>query len=302
MSGMTEPRPIVVGIDGSDSARLAAVWAAGEAARRDVELRLVHTVGVGGFEHAGRYVPPADFYAVLETRGRELLEEADTEVRRAYPAVAVKQILRNGHPTAVLIDESERAGLVAVGSRGLDAVQRVFAGSTAVHLAAHGQCAVAVIHGGTTGDQLPEEGPVVVGVDGSPASEAAIALAFEEASARRTRLIAVHAGTDFVSDHAYLVARQCIAYWEPYEERDREMLAERLAGWQEKYPDVPVRRVNGLETPACALLDYDRTAQLMVVGSRGRGGFAGMLLGSVSRKLINQATCPLIVARPGAAH
>jgi nucleotide-binding universal stress UspA family protein len=142
---------------------------------------------------------------------------------------------------------------------------------------------------------------VVVGVDGSPTSEPALAMAFEEAAMRGADLVAVHAWIEFTSDTAYATARQFLVNWDAVETRERETLAERLAGWQEKYPDVTVRRVVTGGQPTKRLLDQAVDAQLLVVGSRGRGGFAGMLLGSTSQALIHHAPCPLLVVRPVAA-
>jgi nucleotide-binding universal stress UspA family protein len=142
---------------------------------------------------------------------------------------------------------------------------------------------------------------VVVGVDGSPTSEPALAMAFEEAAMRGAGLVAVHAWVEFTSETAYVSARQFLVDWNAVETREHEMLAERLAGWQEKYPDVEVRRVVTGGRPAKCLLDEADDAQLLVVGSRGRGGFTGMLLGSTSQALIHHAPCPLVVVRPIAA-
>jgi nucleotide-binding universal stress UspA family protein len=103
---------------------------------------------------------------------------------------------------------------------------------------------------------------------------------------------------EFASETAYATARQFLVDWDAVEAREHEILAERLAGWQEKYPDVTVRRVVTGGRPARCLLDQAEGAQLLVVGSRGRGGFAGMLLGSTSRTLIHHAPCPLLVVRP----
>jgi nucleotide-binding universal stress UspA family protein len=289
---------IVAGIDGSDPARRAAVWAGEQAARRGVELRLVYAVLMPAFPYAAGYVPPPDFVAGLESEGVGLLERARAEVGARCPGLAVSMRVRTGHPVGVLVEESREAALVVVGSREQTGARELFAGSTAVGVAAHAQCPTAVVRG--RGDQPwpPTRGPVVVGVDGSPASEAAVAIAFEEASVRRTELIAVHAWTEFASDIEYLYARQFMVNWEPAEAPEKQILAERLAGWQERYPDVKIQRVLTLEKPARALLDYGATAQLIVVGSRGRGGFSGMLLGSVRQKLIHHSDCPLIIARP----
>jgi len=138
----------------------------------------------------------------------------------------------------------------------------------------------------------------VVGVDGSPTSEAAIAMAFEEASLRNVDLVAVHAWTDFSSDYSYAYAHQFLMDWNRVETEEQELLAQRLAGWQEKYPDVMVHRAVTRDRPVHHLLEHAAQAQLLVVGSRGRGGFSGMLLGSTSQALIYHAPCPLLVVRP----
>jgi nucleotide-binding universal stress UspA family protein len=129
-----------------------------------------------------------------------------------------------------------------------------------------------------------------------------VALAFEEASLRNAELVAAHTWTDYSSDSAYASASLVMVDWSRVENEQAEMLAERLAGWQEKYPDVTVRRVVARDRPVHHLLEQASGAQLLVVGSRGRGGFTGMLLGSTSHALIHHAPCPLLVARPNTAH
>jgi nucleotide-binding universal stress UspA family protein len=300
MSGTVDGRLVVVGVDGSDAARNAAVWAAGQAVRRNVGVRLVHAINLAGLASAGGYLPPPDFVAAIESAGRDQLDEVCTEIHRTYPDLAVEVSLRSGHPVTVLIEESEHAGLLVVGTREHNAVQSLLAGSTAVGVAAHGRCPTAVIRAGSAGE-VPGTGPVVVGVDGSPASETAVAMAFEEAAARGVELVAVHAWTEFASDDDYIYACQSVLDWSAIEVEQREMLAERLAGWQEKYPDVTVRRVVARGKAAELLLAHARDAQLLVVGSRGRGGFTGLLLGSTSQQLIHRARCPLAIARPGSA-
>ena len=138
----------------------------------------------------------------------------------------------------------------------------------------------------------PAMAPVVVGIDGSPASESATAIAFDEASRRGVELVAVHAWSD------YAVSELPGIEWSDLQKQAEETLAERLAGWQERYPDVTVRRVVVLDRPAHQLLEQSESAQLTVVGSHGRGGFAGMLLGSVSSAVAESARMPVIVARP----
>ncbi|WP_189226392.1 universal stress protein, partial [Saccharothrix coeruleofusca] len=134
-----------------------------------------------------------------------------------------------------------------------------------------------------------QDGAVVVGVDGSPVSEQAVAFAFEQASSRAAPLTALIAWTDLPTGGVD---------WARVEQERRRLLAERLAGWQEKYPDVRVTRVVVRDRPVRALLAAARGARLLVVGSRGAGGFQGMLLGSTSQALVSHAPCPLAVVRP----
>ncbi|MFM9035268.1 MAG: universal stress protein, partial [Mycobacterium sp.] len=155
----------------------------------------------------------------------------------------------------------------------------------------HAHCPVAIIHDEDPLMPHPSLAPVVVGVDGSPASESALAVAFEEASLRGVDLVAVHAWSDSG------VFEFPGADWSTLQALGEETLGERLAGWQERFPDVLVRRVVVADRPAHQLLEQAESAQLLVVGSHGRGGFAGMLLGSVSTAVVHGARMPVIVAR-----
>ncbi|HEX9337923.1 MAG TPA: universal stress protein, partial [Pseudonocardiaceae bacterium] len=240
----------------------------------------------GGFMDQG-------YFDELEKSGRQQVADVRAEIAELHPDLAVHTEAIIADPVATLIAESRTAHLLVLGSRGLGGFTGILVGSTAIALVAQGRCPVAVIRGAT-----PADGPVVVGVDGSPASEAAVALAFEEASLRGVDLVAVHTWIEYSSDNAYAYARQFAVDWNAIETRERETLAERLAGWQEKFPDVAVRRIVTRDRPVSALLEHGADAQLLVVGSRGHGGFTGMLLGSTSQALIYHATCPLLVARP----
>ena len=182
--------------------------------------------------------------------------------------------------------------MIVVGCRGLGAIGRRLLGSVSWGLVHHGHCPVAVIHDEDPLMPTPAMAPVVVGIDGSPVSEAATALAFEEASRRGVELVAVHTWSD------YAVAELPGIDWSDVQKQADETLAERLAGWQQRYPDVTVRRVVVPDRPAHQLLEQSESAQLTVVGRHGRGGFAGMLLGSVSTAVAESARMPVIVARP----
>lgn len=299
MAGNSIRRSIVAGVDGSAPALRAARWAADEAVRRRVPLRLVQVIDV--VSATGGFAPPPEFFTGLESEGRRQLAEAETAIRQDHPELDVAPVLRTAGLVPTLIALSEDAQLMVLGSRGAGGFSGLLAGSTAIALVAHGRSPVAVIRGGQADEAPPSQGPVVVGVDGSPTSEPALAAAFEEAAMRGADLVAVHAWVEFTSETAYATARQFLVDWDAVETREREMLAERLAGWQEKYPDVAVRRVVTGGRPARRLIEEAGDAQLLVVGSRGRGGFAGMLLGSTSQALIHHAPCPLLVVRPIAA-
>ncbi|WP_308284467.1 universal stress protein [Pseudonocardia oceani] len=163
-----------------------------------------------------------------------------------------------------------------------------------VALAMHAACPVVVARGPRSSGTASL--PVVVGVDGSSTSESAVGFAYESAASRRVGLVAVHVWSDTVADAevAVLLDREAI------EDGEHRQLVEGLAGWAEKFPDVAVERVVIRDLPAHALLERAARAQLVVVGSRGRGEFAGLVLGSVSNALLHRAPCPVAVVRPAA--
>ncbi|MBM2616336.1 universal stress protein [Actinoplanes sp. LDG1-06] len=165
-------------------------------------------------------------------------------------------------------------------------------GSVALQTATHGAGPVLVARGTPRSD-----GPVVVGVDGSPVSAEALRFAAEEAALRGAELVAVHAwnGGDGTELNAHLP--MSYSTWSG-EDEERRVLAEALAGLAEKYPDLPVRREVVDGSARAHLTRWSTTAQLIVVGSRGHGGFTGLLLGSVVQHLLHHADCPVAVVRP----
>jgi nucleotide-binding universal stress UspA family protein len=296
MTKDTTGMPIVVGVDGSTSALHAAGWAANTAARRHQPLRLVYASNSTAYGYGAWLGPPQSYFDELQASGEKLLGDVETAIRRDHPDLEIAVDLETSSPIPTLIAQTDEARLLVMGSRGTGGFGGILAGSTAVALVAHGRCPVAVIRGAGPGAVPPTEGPVVVGVDGSTTSDAAVATAFDEASWRGADLVAVHSWLENAADAELL--RPGDAEWARIEQNEAEVLAERLAGWQEKYPDVAVRRVLSKGRPFERLLDQAAGAQLIVVGSRGRGGIRGMLLGSTSQALIYHATCPLLVVRP----
>jgi nucleotide-binding universal stress UspA family protein len=294
MSKSTAHRGIVVGVDGSPASKVAVGWAAREAAMRNVSLTLVHVIPT--VRMWPEEVPtPLELERLYENQAEGFLRDARKVAEEATSGSEEIQLdtkLLTGAVLPSLVDLSKDAELVVVGCRGLGAIARRLLGSISWGLIHHAHCPVAVIHDEDPLMPFPvEQAPVVVGIDGSPASESATEVAFDEASRRGVELVAVHAWSDYAVDELPGVE------WSDVQMQAEETLAERLAGWQERYPDVTVRRVVVLRRPAHELLDQAEAAQLVVVGSHGRGGFAGMLLGSVSSAVAESARMPVIVAR-----
>jgi nucleotide-binding universal stress UspA family protein len=270
---------------------MAIRWAAREATMRNVGLTLVHVSNPPAVWPAAPI--PAEIYERHREEARKVLADAIKVAEDSVEGIRPKidSELLSAAPVPTLIDLSKEAHMMVVGCRGNDALQRTLLGSVSIGLLHHAHCPVAVIHDEAPILLGPSQLPVLVGIDGSPASELATAIAFDEASFRGVDLVALHAWTD--SDISRVLSKQ----WATQQSRAAEILAERLAGWQERYPDVTVHRRLVFDRPARHLLDESESAQLVVVGSHGRGGFAGMLLGSVSTAVVHAARIPVIVAR-----
>ncbi|WP_214364467.1 universal stress protein [Pseudonocardia sp. H11422] len=286
-------RPVVAGVDGSESSMEAVRWAAPEAGRRGVPLRLVNAFGWTITEHIGDLGLGAEHRAVLLDAARREVATAAATARRTAPDVTIDEQVLTGYPIPVLAAESATAGLVVLGDRGLGGFAGLLVGSVAVALAARAACPVVVVRG-DDGRRRRLEGPVVVGIDDYSVSEGAVAFAYAAADARRVPLVAVHVWHDLMVDPTM----SPMLDWPAIEADERLQLAERLAGWGEKYPDVAVQRLVIRDRPARALVAESNRAQLVVVGSRGRGAAAGTVLGSVSQALLHHAACPVAVVRP----
>ena len=291
MSARSKHSGVVVGFDGSPSSTMAIRWAAREASMRHIGLTVVHVSEPPAVWSAAPI--PAVIYQRHDEEVRKAVADAikiaEDSVQEGNLPEIDSELLRAA-PVPTLIDLSKDAYMMVVGCRGQDALQRTLLGSVSTGLIHHAHCPVAVIHDEAPILLGPSQLPVLVGIDGSPASELATAIAFDEASFRGVDLLAVHAWTD--SDASHVLSKQ----WSTLQSRAAELLAERLAGWQERYPDVTVHRRLVFDRPARHLLEESESAQLVVVGSHGRGGYAGMLLGSVSTAVVHAARIPVIVA------
>jgi nucleotide-binding universal stress UspA family protein len=284
-------RTILVGIDGSASALMAARWAAREAALRQAPVRLVNAFGwmpVHDEDDPHQIVPQAR--DDLLRAARKKLAAAVAEVAEVAPDVVVSSDVTTGAPPALLVELSAEAQLAVIGHRGLGGFPGLLLGSVGSALAAHAACPVVVVRGV---DEPRGDGPVVVGVDGSPQSDAALAFAVEAAVGRRAPLRAVHAWLDSVVP---FVVNEPVD-WAAVAAKESGLIPERLAPWRKKHPDLGVESVVTHDRAAHALMQNSGDAQLVVVGSRGRGGLAGMTLGSVSQALLHHAGCPVAVVR-----
>ncbi len=294
MSSTRGDHGIIVGVDGSPHSKVAVAWAAREAAMRNLPLTIVHVMQAATVAMWPEVPMPEELSTRFEESGQAILlagRMVAEDSTQESAAIRVHTELISAAVLPTLIDLSNDAEMIVVGCRGLGAIARRLLGSVSWGLVHQANCPVAIIHADGPLVHSPAAAPVVLGIDGSPASEAATAIAFDEASRHGVELIAVHAWSDFeVSEFPGIE-------WSELKGEASEILAERLAGWQERYPDVRVRRVVVLDRPAHELLEQSESAQLTVVGSHGRGGFARTLLGSVSSAVAESARNPVIVAR-----
>ncbi|BAW07312.1 universal stress protein [Nocardia seriolae] len=286
---------VVVGVDTSDGAARALHWAANYAADRGRSLHIIHGLdlvaisrGVGVYAVA---TPP--LVDAVKAAGAALVTRARVAATEYEPHLRITASMSNDNAAQALIEHSDTAFAVVIGATGT-AGTLSHLGSTLFAVTSHARGPVIVVRPDPdAGNAVRGSGPVVVGVDGSRVSEAALAAAFAEASERRVGLVAMHAWSDW--DTRRFAGENIPAPAADLEAVEEAILAERLAGWREKYPDVEVSREVYLSGPADRLQELSRTAQLVVVGNRGRGGFAGMLLGSTAHALIQHAHCPVMV-------
>jgi nucleotide-binding universal stress UspA family protein len=282
---------ILVGVDGSAESDAAIRWASHEAVMRRATMTLMHVVAplAASWPMGPVY---SDITEWQRNNARYVLEQALKTLRSTASASQLPDVhteTLNSSVVPTLVRASENKQMIVVGSRGSGALGRLLLGSVSTGLLHHASCPVAVIR------PQPESSygnaPVLLGIDGSPASEAATALAFDEASRRGVDLVALHAWSDVA------VFPILGMDWHEYESQGHEILSERLAGWQEQYPDVHVHRRLVCDQPARWLTRESQHAQLVVVGSRGRGGFASTWLGSVSNAVAQSANVPVLVVR-----
>jgi nucleotide-binding universal stress UspA family protein len=280
---------IIVGADGSDHSLRAVEWATEEAARRRLPLRILYA------EAPWLYDVPVDprLGAVrkwLLSGGREVLEKALATARDRDPDVEVRTEAVPGPAARILLEEARNAAMVVLGGRGAGTLAGLLLGSTALQVVTHSPVPAVIVR--NLEPAVRRE--VAVGVDGSEPAGSAIEFAFEEAGLRQARLRVVHVWSHPAS---YGPGSMQPLVYDPQimAEEESRALNDALDVWREKYPDVEVVSEVVQGGPARILGAVSARADLLVVGTRGRGGFTGLLLGSVSHALLHYAHCPVAV-------
>jgi len=279
-----EPAGVVVGYDGSDAGARALRWAADEAAARGLPVTVTYVWEFNFGASIG--MPVVD----LRTVAQEILDEGVERLRDAAPGLEVRSDLERGSAAAKLIELSGRVEMIVLGSRGLGGFAGLVLGSVSAQVAAHAACPVVVLRGEPEAGAGEERGRVVVGVDGSAASQAALELAFTEADVHRVPLTAIVAWSPSPE-----VALPPLVEQHELGALAETRLARLLAPLRRRHPEVDARGRVVTGVPHEVLLEASPGARLLVVGSRGLGGIRGLMLGSVSHALLHSADCPVAV-------
>ena len=283
---------IVVGIDGSANSDAALDWAVAEASRRRRRLHLF-SAGIRQLPGGESIYNDSQLDAAVTREAiaaaDERLEAAMVRARELSPDLAITIESAVDRAAGGLVELSTRADTVVLGRSSHGPMVGAVLGSVALQVVTHAHCPVVVVHE-SNGDTLDARG-VVVGIDGSVVSELALGYAFEQASLRGVHLDVIHAWwTTVPSGLTQDIKSDQVT-------QERLALSETLVGWSEKFPDVEVRESLPMGPTVLTLTEAARNAELLVVGSRGRGGFRSLLLGSVSQGVLAHAACTVAVVR-----
>lgn len=290
-----DPNVIVAGVDGSDASLNAARWAAAIAHRTSATLMLAHALPQSG----ALYSPAAvliqsQFLSQLREDGEAIVDRATKLIQSEYPDLTIDYSIGPESAGAHLVDEGDDARMVVLGATGAGAIRSLFVGSTALHVANRATCPVTVWRG-SADSAIPDDRPVVVGVDGSSLSDNAVTFAYEFAGLVGAPLVAVHSWRG--SSALGAGGTGGLVDWKAVEVEESALLSEGIAGMSERYPDVSVTHVTEQGSAAQVLVEHARDAQLIVVGSHGRGPIVGALMGSTSQNLLHHARCPVTICR-----
>ncbi len=306
-----EVRGIVVGYDASEGAQIALQWAAESALRQGLHLTLLHCLdvywgpGLSAVDPAGPFaVAAVEAEAVGAARaggeGRTILQEGMARATAVLGEGRVSGIHVYGTPAGQLVEASKGADYVVTGTRGRGRVLSGLLGSTSYAVTAHAHCpAIVVRTASEEGQPPPHPGPgcrIIVGVDGSPASERALAQAADIAGRTDAPLhVVAVADAEPVGPEAYSDPSDKGRHDREVRSRAEDSLREAKAILGVTQPSLSIEYEVLSGSPGHTLADLGFDAGLIVVGSRGRGGFTGLLLGSVSHTVIHEALCPVMV-------
>ena len=277
------PRPVVAGVDGSENAVHAARYAAGLARRRHAPLLLVHATPWSGS-------PDLPDIGRLLREGAGALLDATAAAVREGGGVDVRTEVLDGYPVEALCRLSTDAAVLVLGNRGVAGVPGLLVGSTAAGVVHHAGCPVIVLP--DRAELEDRRGPVVVGVEGRRDDEEVLAFAVGEAATRGTDLVAVHSWRD-VTLEVSAGRIPSLVDWAGVEAAEQRLLAEAVAGWRDKEPDVEISERVLRDRAAGALLDAAGRAQLLVLGHRHRPALAR--LGSTTNGVLHRSPCPVAV-------
>lgn len=293
MTSALDRFPVVVGVDGSSASMGAVGWAAALADRIGVPLRIIHAVPEPGyFDSDIAVLEQAPAVERIRSDGEELLTAAISEARTTNPDLNISADLVTQTPAEGLLDAGAMARMLVLGSSGGGTLGGALLGSTALRVATHGSCPAVLWRGDV---KAPDRRPVVVGVDGSPESAAALGAAFEFAALFDAPLIAVHAWA--ARRQPEDVTLPFLIDWDNVARLERTVLVKSIAPFVEQYPQVDVVEVIQQDNPSRLLLQHAKESQLVAVGCRGRGRFAAALLGSTSANVLHNAPGPTMICR-----
>ena len=281
---------IVVGVDGSEHAAAALRWAQREAEVHGHDLTALLAWSLFNQVHAGRDVTFQPDYGQADAAAA--LSATTEGAVGADAAARIRQIAVCDLPAPALLDAARDADLLVLGSRGLGQLREFLLGSISQTCLHHAPCPVAIVR---TTDEGPaathDRGRIVVGIDGSELSSSALRWAIEEARPHGATVEAVHAW------HVPYAVASMAAAMQPalFEDSARELLDRSVEAASGDVTDVRIERVLVSGSAADAILNAAERADAVVVGSRGVGGFRGLLLGSVSHQVAHHAACPVVV-------
>ncbi|MGC3001925.1 universal stress protein [Streptomyces sp. G35A] len=288
-------RPITAGVDGTEESLAALAWAAREAVRRGLPLRVVHA---WRFE-AHDAVDTGDA-ATRERWVRESLAEAARTVSGLHPDLTVTTDVLRGDAVETLAGAAADAETLVLGSRGHGRIMGFLVGSVGQQVIVDARRPVVFVRAGDKPSSEVAGHEIVVGQQGDPEdSAAALGFAFETAAGRGATVRAVRAWTlppVFAYSPASLKLLDEAGGLEPYEQK---ALAAALAPWRERYPDVHVIEHVEMGSAGQVLLSVSGTAQLMVVGRRAHRTAVGARIGSVAYGVLHHADCPVAVVPQG---